>query len=74
MGPKTIYERFKEMFPDMEKDARSYKRIGGKAITITFGDCSSLIFMYYGPDNWNLGTKYWRSKPENSRKKGEKND
>lgn len=69
MKKDELFEIFKEMFPDFAKCAKGFKLIGSKSISIEMENGKSLIFMYYGKDNWSFGTKVWRRKPGPTPKK-----
>lgn len=69
MKNAELFEIFKGMFPDFAKCAKGSKLIGSKAISIEMENGKSLIFMYYGQDNWSFGTKVWRRKPDPTPKK-----
>lgn len=62
---KQLFEAFKELFPTWADKVSYYKKIGSRALMIIFkGDKKSKVFLYYGPDNWQFGTKLWRKVPK----------
>lgn len=65
MRKEEIFNNFSRLFPEMSNDVVSYKKIGGRAISIHFNkNTRNLAFIYYSDTNWSLGTKLWRNKPE----------
>lgn len=72
MKKAELFDIFTKMFPDMAKEVVKVKLIGSKAISMSMNSDKSLIFMWYDDNNWTLGTKVWRRKPEHTPKKKEK--
>lgn len=80
MNKEELFVAFKVLFPTWAAKVGTYKKIGSHTLAIQFVEqadeekmCAySRVFLYYGPDNWQFGTKLWRKRPERARK--EKND
>ena len=77
MNKEQLFDAFKELFPDWAKKVISYKKIGSKTLAIKFVTSveenkvneESRVFLYNDPNNWQLGTKLWRKRPEHLQKK-----
>lgn len=68
MSKSDIFNYFQAMFPDLSTAVISFKKIGSKTISLNMRNGKSLVFLYSDKDNWNLGTKQWRKRPEPIRK------
>lgn len=65
MKMDDLINNFKEMFPWYVDLVKSYKRFGSRMLYITFvNDLPPLYFLYTSENDWNLGTKPNRKKPE----------
>lgn len=64
MTVQNIYKAFSNMFPDLAQAASSHKKVGSKTISIKMKNGKSLVFLFNNEDDWTLGTKLWRKKPE----------
>lgn len=68
MTMEELYTKFSEMFPNRVEHVESYKKIGSRCLAITFttadGGSESLVFLYIADNNWHLGTKLWRKRPD----------
>lgn len=66
---KELYAKFELMFPKLAEDATGCSRIGSRVISIRFknpedeNNDKSLVFLYINDNNWQLGTKLWRKRP-----------
>jgi hypothetical protein len=61
---EQLLEQFKQMFPQYADSIISYKKVGSKTLSINLQHHKSLVFLYEGPDNWTLGTKLYRMRPD----------
>lgn len=65
MNREELFSEFSNMFPEMSERVVNYRKIGSRVIVLFFEDSDqTLVFMYYNPSNWQLGTKLWRKRPE----------
>lgn len=68
MNKNDIFEHFIKLFPNYVPNVLEYKKIGSRCISITFSPDSiskNLLFLYNNDEDWTLGTKIWREKPNN---------
>lgn len=86
MSKEELIKIFKEMFPNWGNMVKSYKKIGSRALAITFHtymnsresgvvcdeEHNSKVFLYYDEFNWQFGTKLFRKKPVKNHKEEEK--
>lgn len=70
MNKDELFAKFRELFPSWKECVVSYKKMGSKCLVVKT-QTTSLVFLYYGPDNWQFGTKLWRKRPEKIEKKEE---
>lgn len=70
MKVDTIFHAFERLFPDLVGDVIEYERFGSRMIEIIFKhpESPNLYFLYNNDQNWNLGTKPHRRKPEGGEK------
>lgn len=68
-----LYTQFINMFPDLSDCVVSYRKTGSKTIVLEMQNGKHLFFLYYGPDNWNIGTKQWRRMDSVPKKRGNQN-
>lgn len=80
MSKEELMAAFRVLFPYWYVKVRHYKKIGSHTLAIQFVDnvdgkfCSySRVFLYYGPDNWQFGTKLWRKRPAPIKKEEDAN-
>lgn len=76
MKKETIYNAFVRLFPTWSKMVTGYKKIGSRMILI---DCllyndKSIVFLYNNDNDWTLGTKIWRRRPEPKKKDQKENN
>lgn len=64
MTVQNIFKAFSNMFPDLAQASASYKKVGSKTISVKMKNGKSLVFLFNNEDDWTLGTKLWRRKPE----------
>lgn len=74
MSKEELFNTFAKMFPDWARCTICYRKIGSKALLITFKNFgeslsdpeehSTRVFLWIDENNWQFGTKLWRKRPE----------
>lgn len=65
MTAGELYDKFVNVFWKVTYDfLGSCKKIGARAIKIETKSGKPLYFIWYDDDNWTIGTKMYRKKPE----------
>lgn len=69
MKMDNIIEGLQKVAPEIykkltETEGAKKARMGNKMISITIPNEPTLFFLYNSENNWNLGTKPWRRRPD----------
>lgn len=77
MSKEELFNIFVEMFPDWARRTICYRKIGSKALLITFKNFgeslsdpeehSTRVFLWIDENNWQFGTKLWINRPEKNK-------
>lgn len=65
MTAKDLFEKLMNVYwKSMSNLQGSYKKIGARALKLEVDGGKPLYFIWYDDDNWTIGTKMYRKKPE----------
>lgn len=73
MTKENIYLALCHIVPTFAKEVERYEKIGSQSIRLKMKNGKTRVFLYYNDDNWTLGTKSWRKRPERTPKKTKHN-